>query len=524
LSASSVTFFLYLAGIIAIGLYFMRMVKTYDDFMIGGRRVGPWVSSFSLITSYMSGYTYTAAPGLGYSSGYSALWWASGDAPGNSLSFGVLGRRLRKYSELLGAITLPEFYEKRYQSPALRVLSSLIIFVFVAMYLVAQWTASGKLLSITFGTSYVFGMIVGGVVVLAYTILGGYLAVVYTDFVQGIIMFIGSQVLFWTALFKCGGFAAFTDKLGAISPELITPGGPGGAYLGLMAMATPIILIIMGSFGMPHVTVRHLSLSKPSAARKAMLITCVFVVLFSFAYYLTGALALTLLGEGLEDIETAGVRLWFAVLPPVIAGILSSAAVASIMSTADSFLILLVTTLGHDLLYRFISPHAPERVRMMWARILVAVLTIGTFLIALNPPALVFTIVIFAFGGMALAFGVPNLFSVYWKRTTETGVLACMILSLAVYVWATAGSLNILGLHPFILGLIVAVASIIIGSLCSAPPRPAEQELFNQAAAYGDLPEPVAVGVSACVSSEAETAWKSSMVLGPAALPQGAAD
>ena len=105
-----ISFFIYLLVICLIGVVTMRIGNTYEDFLIGGRRIGPWVSSFALITSYMSGYTYTAAPGLGYAGGYSVLWWATGDAPGNALSFGILGRRLRKYSELLGAITLPEYY------------------------------------------------------------------------------------------------------------------------------------------------------------------------------------------------------------------------------------------------------------------------------------------------------------------------------------------------------------------------------------------------------------------------------
>ena len=266
-----ISFFIYLLVICLIGVVTMRIGNTYEDFLIGGRRIGPWVSSFALITSYMSGYTYTAAPGLGYAGGYSVLWWATGDAPGNALSFGILGRRLRKYSELLGAITLPEYYEKRFNSPALRVIAALVILLTVSMHLVAQWTASGKLLSVVFGTEYFTGMLIGCAVVLLYTIMGGYLAVVYTDFIQGLLMFGGTQVLFWVALFKVGGFAALNDKLGAVNPALVTPWGPDMAYYGLLAAATPIILIIMGSFGMPHITIKHFSMRNPSTARQAML-------------------------------------------------------------------------------------------------------------------------------------------------------------------------------------------------------------------------------------------------------------
>ncbi|MCC8183203.1 sodium/proline symporter [Cloacibacillus porcorum] len=501
-----ISFFIYLLVICLIGVVTMRIGNTYEDFLIGGRRIGPWVSSFALITSYMSGYTYTAAPGLGYAGGYSVLWWATGDAPGNALSFGILGRRLRKYSELLGAITLPEYYEKRFNSPALRVIAALVILLTVSMHLVAQWTASGKLLSVVFGTEYFTGMLIGCAVVLLYTIMGGYLAVVYTDFIQGLLMFGGTQVLFWVALFKVGGFAALNDKLGAVNPALVTPWGPDMAYYGLLAAATPIILIIMGSFGMPHITIKHFSMRNPSTARQAMLITGVFVVLFSFVYYMTGSLARVILGEGLADVEQAGVKLWFSVLPPFWAGLLSSAAVASLMSTADSFLLLLVSTIAHDLLNRFSKREIPEKKRLFISRVLVLIVAVLSFIVAMNPPALVFTIVIFVFGGMALAFGVPNLFSVFWKHATAAGVIASMVCSLFIYVGATLGSWNLLGLHPFIAGLVVAVAVLVVVSLFTEPPHKRTLALFETAAEYGDIPKAVAAGASAAVSCEARAA------------------
>lgn len=496
-------FIVYLLVVLAIGMFAARRIKNYGDFIIGGRQIGPWVSSFALITSYMSGYTYTAAPGVSYTGGWSAMWWGTGDAPGNTLSFGVLGRRLRKYSELLGAITLPEYYEKRFKSPVLRLLVAVIIFVFVSMYLVAQWQASGKLLGVTFGTSYAVGATIGAVVVLAYTLMGGYLATVYTDFAQGLVMYFATQFLFFAALARVGGFAAFNDKLAAISPDLVTPFGPGGAYAGFLLAAGPIILIILGSFGLPHVTVRHISLKNPDTARKSMLITALFVATFAVSYYMIGAVSLILLGPGIADIETTGVRLWFEILSPGMAGVMVSAAVAAIMSTADGFLMLMVSTVAHDLLYRFITPKAPEKQRIMVARIIAAAVAIITFVIALKPPALVFTIVIFAFGGMALAFGVTNLFSVFWKRSTATGALASMLLSLGVYVAMTATGASFLGLNPFLTGLIVAILAFVVGSLVSKRPSPEEEKLFTIGTAYGQLPAGAVGSASLAVEVEA---------------------
>jgi sodium/proline symporter len=481
-------FVIYLLVVLGIGVMSARLIKSYDDFMIGGRRLGPAVSSVALIASYMSGYTYTAGPGVAYSGGWSSMWWAFGDAPGNAFSFGVLGRRLRKYSELLGAITLPEYYEKRFKSPALRIITSIVMIVTVCMYLIAQWQASGHLLSVTFGTNYLTGLLIGAAVVLAYTVMGGYLAAAYTSFFQGIVMFVGTHVLFWLALARVGGLAGLNDRLAMINPGLVTPWGPNNEYGTLLAVLTPIILIILGSFGLPHVTVRHLSLTNPDAARKAMLISASFVVLFAFAYYMVGAIALAIFGPGVEAVETVGIRLWFEVLPPFVAGILAAAAVAAIMSTADGFLVLLITTCAHDLLYRFVSPKATQAQRITAARIFAAVLAVLTMIIAMDPPGLVFTIVIFAFGGMALAFGIPNLFSTFWKRSTETGAIACIVLSLAVYIGFSVLGIRPFGLHPFLPGLITAIAAFVIGSLVSKKPDPEMESLFDVGVAYGPLP------------------------------------
>ncbi len=481
-------FVVYLLVMIGIGVFAMRRVKSSEDFYIGGRSIGPWVSAFSLMTSYASGFTYTAAPGMGYKGGWSTMWWASGDAPGNSLSFGLLGRRIRRFSELLRAITLPEFYEKRFGSPALRLIASIVIVSTVSLHLVAQWEASGIMLSVAFETDYMVGMVIGGAVVLAYTIMGGYLATVYNDFMQGIIMFIGTHLLFWSAISAVGGFGALNNKLALIDPNLVTPWGPDNAYGTLLAALSPFLLIVMGSFGQPHVTVRHLALKEPDTARKAMLITAIFMAGFSFAYYMVGAAGLVLLGPNVEA-EAVGVLLWFKVLTPIGAGILVSAAVAAIMSTASGFLMLMVSTISHDILNRFLLPNVSQKRIILIARIIAALIAILTLVAAINPPAGVFTIIMTVYGGMALAFGVPNIFSVYWKRSTKTGAIACIVLSLSVYVWFTATGLTFLGLNAFMTSLIVAILAFVIGSLISQKPGSEMEELFDIGVAYGPIPE-----------------------------------
>ena len=176
------------------------------------------------------------------------------------------------------------------------------------------------------------------------------------------------------------------------------------------------------------------------------------------------------------------------------------------MSTADSFLILLVSTIAHDLLSRFSKKEIPEKKRLFISRVLVLVVALISFVVAMNPPALVFTIVIFVFGGMALAFGVPNIFSVYWKGTTAAGVLASMACSLIVYVGSTLTEVQVLGLHPFISGLIVAVVVLVLVSLITKKPTNEVLQLFDVAMEYGDIPKEAAQGASSAVSCEAARA------------------
>ena len=503
-----IPFVVYLLAMISIGWYAMRRVKNSEDFFIGGRSLGAWLSAFSLMTSYASGYTYTAAPGMGYQGGWSTMWWASGDAPGNALSFGLLGRRLRKYSELLRAITLPEFYEKRFRSPALRLMTSILIVCTVSMHLVAQWQASGIMLSVAFETDYIIGLVIGGAVVLAYTVMGGYLATVYNDFLQGIIMFIGTAVLFITALAAVGGFGELNNQLASINTGLVTPWGPNNEYGSLIAAISPVILIVMGSFGQPHVTVRHIALKEPDTARKSMLITVIFMAIFSIMYYMVGATGLVLLGPDVEP-ESVGVMLWFEVLPPIGAGILVSAGIAAIMSTASGFLMLMVSSISHDIFNRFLLPNVSQEKIVFIARIVTAVIAVVTIVAAINPPAGVFTIIMTVYGGMALAFGIPNIFAVYWKRSTKTGAIACVVLSLTIYIWFTATGMTMFGLNAFMSALVVAILSFVIGSLLSQEPSTEEKELFDVGTSYGPIPEDFKkFGTSAKFAGEAMRAEK----------------
>lgn len=501
------TFGAYLVLLLGFGVYLGRKVKTYEDFYIGSRMFGPFLSSMSAVASFMSGYTYTAAPGLGYTQGYGALWYAQGEM-GNAYSFGLLGRRLRKTSEQVGAISMPEFYERRYNSPALRVITNIVILIAISMYLVAQWVATGTLLEVTLGIGYVSGLFIGGVIVLTYTLAGGYIAVIFTDTFQGIVMFIGTHILFWAALFSIGGFAGLNEGLAQVDPQLAGPWGPDLMYYGVLAALTPILLIGLGTFGLPHVTVRHLSLKRPGSARPAMLITGLVVFFFTFVYYLTGPIALVSFGPGLDNPEQSGIRLWFEVLPDIAAGVMASAAVAAIQSTASSFLILLTTTIGHDILYRFFMRDTAERTRIRLARILVVVIAAATFVIAISPPGLVFDIVILAYGGLALGFGIPNLFTVFWRRTTKVGVITSMVSSLTTYTAASLASFSLYGLNAFMLGLVVGLVTIVGVSLLTGPPGARDRAIFAEAARYGDVRPGAVVPGSAAVVRETRAALR----------------
>lgn len=502
---------IYFLVVISVGIYFTRRAsENYSDFMIGSRNIGPWASTFSMVSSFASGYTYTGAPGLAYTQGWGSLWYSVGEAPANSLGIGLLGRRLRRATQLLDAISIPEFYEKHFASPALRVLTSIILLSLVSMYLVAQWVASGTLLSVILGIDYLVSLLIVATIVLLYTVLGGYLAVIYTDSLQLIIIFFGTVIFFGIALSQIGGLAALNDELAAVNPDFVTPWGPDLIYYGVFAALTPVLILALSGFGLPHVVARHISLQSARAARQAMLIAATIVVILSPAYFAIGLFGLAILGPGVENQEQIAFQLWLEVLPPVFAGVLASAALAAIMSTASSFLILLITTVGHDIFYRFLRRDSSERHRIRVSRLSGIILAIITFAVAINPPGLVFEIVVAALGAFALSFGVTNIFTMFWRRTTKEGAISCMVLSLIVFVGLSLAGWSPLGLNPFILGLFVAIAAIVLGSLISGNPRTDQLVVFDKAAGYGSEGIPSEIRVHECgsLSSDVTQALK----------------
>ena len=262
----------YFALVLGIGIWAMRIGagKDLEGFLLGGRRVGPIVTALTLQTTSMSGYMFLGAGALGFAEGYWALWYAAGDIGGGVLNLSVLGRRMRKFSQIIGALTSIEYLEKRYPSPAVRLIAGVLTVFLLGCYVLAQFIAGGKGMALVTGVPYWLASLIAVGIILIYTLLGGYLAVAYTDALQSVVMLIGIGWIVVAALIEVGGLGAANASIGSIDPTLLSVWGRGLGYEGEWGLVLGALLIFsVGYMGWPHVVTRHLAMRDPATARQA---------------------------------------------------------------------------------------------------------------------------------------------------------------------------------------------------------------------------------------------------------------
>lgn len=473
-------FTVYLVVLLMIGyLSSKRASQSVDDFLLGGRSVGPAVTAMTMQGTSMSGYMFMGGPALAYQQGWYALWYAFGDAGGSIVNISVLGKRMRRLSERLGALSPVEYLGKRYESSLVQLIASIISIVFISVYVFAQFIAAGKALTSLTGMPYVPALTVGVGVIVLYTVFGGYLAVVWTDFIQAIIMVLGVVGITAVALVHLGGLTELNHALTRIDPTYLSIWGKDLAYQGQWGVVLGAVLIYsIGYMGLPHVVVRHMSMQSPKTARTAILWSASWNQLFVFAPYLLGLCGIVLL-PNLSDPEMVIPELAYTFFPGVFAAILLSAVMAAVMSTSDSLLMQAGTILSRDIYQRFIDPKADHR-RMVWvSRLLILFVgVVGVAVAAFEPPS-VFQLVIFGFGVLGNSFIVPYVASVYSTKANRVGAIAAMVSGAVTHIlWTEWNFEAVTGLHPFIGGLVMSILGMLIGNFFGkAPSQKIQQEV-----------------------------------------------
>ena len=494
--SGTVVFFLVLYYVVVLGIGYWALRRgggeDLEGFLLGGRKVGPMATALTLQSTSMSGYMFLGAGALGFTQGYWALWFAAGDIGGGVLNLSVIGRRMRKLSQMFGALTAIEYLEKRYPSPAIRLFAGLLTVVLLGFYVLAQLIAGGKGMALVTGIEYPVALAIAVGIILIYTFMGGYLAVAYTDFFQSLVMLVGVMWIVVAALSEVGGLTAANDALSDVDPSLLSVWGRDLGFEGKWGIVAGALLIFsVGYMGWPHVVTRHMAMTRPATARRAGAWATLWNLFFVPAPYLVGILAVLIL-PGLDDPEMAIFEVAAKLLPAAVTGLVMAAIMAAIMSTADSLLLQIGSIASRDIYERFVDPSASER-RMVWiSRGLVTAIAVACYVVALVDPPTVFDIVIFATSVLGSAFLPAYVCAVWWRKANAPGALASMIVGAATaFAWEYLGLTGPTQLAPMLTGVVASGVTMVVVSLATQTRAPVPDEiveLIDEADRIGPVP------------------------------------
>ncbi|WP_251359335.1 sodium/proline symporter PutP [Kangiella sp. TOML190] len=485
-TATLITFAAYLLFMMLIGVWAYRRTNNLSDYILGGRSLGSGVTALSAAASDMSGWILMGLPGALYAGGIKEGWIAVGLVIGAYLNWKLVAGRLRSYTEIAdNSLTLPDYFENRFhdRSKVLRVSSALVILVFYTFYTASGMVAGATLFENSFQMDYQQALIIGAAVIVAYTFLGGFLAVSWTDFFQGILMATALVVAPITMIIEYNGLAPLFNQVEAVKPNAMdwTAGLTLIGFLSLQAWG-------LGYFGQPHILARFMAAESvatiPAARRIAMswmiisLLGSMFIGLAGIAYFSDDPNSLALLAENPERIF---ILINKALFNPWLAGFLLAAILAAVMSTIDSQLLVSSSSLTEDFYKSLFRPKASETELVWISRFGVVLIALIAVLIALDPKSRVLELVSYAWAGFGAAFGPVVIFSLLWQKMTRWGALAGMLVgAITVLIWkqlsAKEQGLAIFDLYEILPGFVFASIAIVLVSKLTR----VEEQTLNQ--------------------------------------------
>jgi len=445
-TATVVTFIVYLIFLMGIGTYFYRKTNKIEDYLLGGRSMGTWVTAMSAQASDMSGWLLMGLPGAVLLGGLGEIWIAVGLLIGTVCNWLLTAPRLRRYTEETDSITLATFFENRFQDPTglLRIISAVIILVFFTIYASSGMAGAGLLFEVMFGIDYTLAVFIGCIVIVAYTFLGGFMAVCWTDLFQGALMFFTILIVPLLALQGVGGMESVAEasRLQDISFSLI-PGTGAAALLAVISAAA----WGLGYFGQPHILARFMSIKDVNELPKSTVIASVWVTISLAGAVLAGLVGIAMYPDMPGgDAERVFIYMINDLFNPWIGGILLAAILSAIMSTIDSQLLVSSSALTEDFYKKVIRKDATEAQLIWIGRISVVLISVIAALLSLRPDSTILGLVAYAWGGFGAAFGPVVLMALFSKRTTWKSALAGMVTGAVVsVVWKEIG----LGAHLY---------------------------------------------------------------------------
>ncbi|GAA2039052.1 sodium/proline symporter PutP [Yaniella flava] len=479
MSIDLILLIIYFVGMLGIGVWAMRRsTKSSEGFLLADRSLGPAVTALRLQSSSMSGYMFLGAGSLAYTQGYYSMWYALGDVGGGVLNLSIIGRRMRKLSQMLGSITSIGYLENRYPSRWTRLVAAPIALFCMFFYVLAQFLAGGQGLAMVTGLSVNVALIVAVGIIVGYTFLGGYLAVAYTDFFQAIIMVIGMLWILIASLQYVGGLTQANQTLATVNENLLTMWGSEGQYFGQWGIIIGALLVFsIGYIGWPHVNVSHMAMRRPSVARQAGLYATIFNLLFIPGAYIVGMMGI-LIVPGLDNPELAIFEVADTVLPTFAVGIVMAAIMGAIMSTADALLLQAGTIASQDLWARFFGRSMSERTSVNVSRLTILLLAVIAVVLAIAEPPGVFDIVVFATSVLGSAFVPAYICAVWWKKANTVGAISSMIVgTLASVISELSGSSDGIGFDPMVIGITCSTITMIVASLLTQRSNPVPEHV-----------------------------------------------
>lgn len=482
---------LYMAMMIGIGIRFSRRNKKSDDFYLGGRRLGVFVTAMSAEASDMSSWLLMGLPGVALLAGLAeASWTAIGLAVGTYVNWLIVARRLRNYTQHIGAFTIPDFFSRRFHEnkKLLNAIAAIVIVVFFVPYTASGFNACGTLFSSLFGVDYFWAMIISAIVIVLYTSLGGFLAASFTDLIQSIIMTIALIAVVFFGINYAGGWSNVISNAQALPSYLnftstydVTTGGT--APYGALTIASTLAWGL-GYFGMPHILLRFMAIENPEKLKTSRRIASIWVVISMAVAILIGVIGYSITKNGTlpamtKSTESQRIIIEIAKLISskgaifaILAGIIIAGIMASTMSTSDSQLLAAASSVSQNLLQDVFHIKISDKASMLIARLTVILIAIVGVIWARNEGS-VFSIVSFAWAGFGASFGPVVLFSLFWKRTTRWGALAGMIVGGGmVFIWkygiAKLGGL--FAIYELLPAFVFACIAIVIVSLLTKAP------------------------------------------------------
>ena len=484
------TIIIYLAAVVYIGVLCSKKNNAVDDFYLGGRKLGPFVTAMSAEASDMSSWLLMGLPGLAYLTGVAdAAWTAIGLAIGTYVNWLIVAKRIRKYTQAYDSFTIPDFFSKRFgdDKRILTLIAAIVIVVFFIPYTASGFAACGKLFSSLFGFNYLTAMIISAIVIVAYCTLGGFLAASMTDLIQSIVMTIALVVVVVYGVNVAGGFDMVMENSKALPGYL----GLFDTYSAATNSAEPYSLLKiasmlawgLGYFGMPHVLLRFMAIEDEEKLKLSRRVASIWVVIsLSVAVFigietLTGSNSETIIVKIAHLLSTHGVA------TAIIAGVILAGILAATMSTADSQLLAAASSISQNILTDVFHIKMSKKTSMNVARITVVIISVISIILASNPDSSVFEIVSFAWAGFGATFGPVVLCALFWKKANKYGITAGMISGgIMIFVWKYGISKlgGIFSIYELLPAFIVALLVIVIVSYATGGPSKEVIEKFEE--------------------------------------------